>query len=154
MRFSFGRFDFLDCGDLTWNIEKQLVCPINQIGAIDLYQVTHHGMAISNHPTLVKSIAPTVAVMNNGPRKGGDAAAVELLLAQPSVKALYQLHKNAATPASSNTDPALIANADPAGGQLIRATVAPNGTRFEVRIGADGPSRSFENALKPWFPNS
>jgi competence protein ComEC len=144
LKFTFGRFDFLDCGDLTWNIEKQLVCPVDQIGAIDLYQVTHHGMAISNHPTLVQTIAPTVAVMNNGPRKGGDAAAVARLLALPSLKALYQLHKNAATPPSSNTDPALIANSDPAGGQFIRATVTPDGAHFEVRIGADGPARTFE----------
>ncbi len=74
-----GQFDFLDCGDLTWNIEKKLVSPVDRIGPIDLYQVTHHGMAISNHPTLLQTIAPTVTIMNNGPAERGDAETVQPL---------------------------------------------------------------------------
>jgi beta-lactamase superfamily II metal-dependent hydrolase len=142
-RLRFGRFDFLDCGDLTWNVEKQLVCPIDAIGPIDLYQVTHHGMAISNHPTLVRTIAPTVAIMNNGPRKGGDPKTVALLKSIPSIEAAYQLHKNAATADEANTEAALIANKDAAGGQFIHASVAPDGSRFTVQIGPDGPARTF-----------
>ena len=144
-RFRLGAFDFLDCGDLTWNIEKQLVCPRDRIGPIDLYQVTHHGMDTSNHPTLVKTIAPTVAIMNNGPRKGGSPATVKLLKSIPSIRAAYQLHKNAATGPEDNTEPDLIANADPEGGQFLRVTVAPGGARFTVRVGADGPPRSFDS---------
>lgn len=143
IRFRFKGFTFLDCGDLTWNVEKQLVCPSDKIGQVDLFQVTHHGMAISNHPTLVRTIAPTVAVMNNGPRKGGDPKAVALLKSVPSLEALYQLHRNAATSASDNTDASLIANEPDKGGQFIRATVAPDGATFQVRIGADGAPRSF-----------
>lgn len=145
LRFRLGKFDFLDCGDLTWNVEKTLVCPVDRIGPIDLFQVTHHGAANSNHPTLVKTIAPTVAVMNNGPRKGGDAAAVSLLKSLPTIHALYQLHKNAATPDGSNTDPELIANDDPAGGEFIHASVAPDGLRFEVTIGGEGVAKAFES---------
>jgi competence protein ComEC len=145
LRFRFGKFDFLDCGDLTWNVEKSLVCPRDLIGPIDLYQVTHHGMDISNHPTLVRTIAPTVAIMNNGPRKGGAPAAVRLLKSIPSLKALYQLHKNAATGPEDNTDPELIANKDSQGGQFIRVAVAPGGERFTVQIGADGAPRAFES---------
>lgn len=145
IRFRLGKFDFLDCGDLTWNVEKKLVCPRDLIGPIDLFQVTHHGMAISNHPTLVETIRPTVAVMDNGPRKGGDAKAVALLKSVSSIKALYQLHKNAATRAAENTDPALIANHDPAGGQFIRASATPDGARFTVQIGTDGTTKTFES---------
>src|SRR5262249_40527216 len=143
LRFRLGRFDFLDCGDLTWNVEKRLVCPVDRIGPIDLFQVTHHGMAISHHPTLVRTIAPTVALMNNGPRKGGDAAAAKLLKSIPSIRAAYQLHKNAATGDDENTDRALIANTSPEGGQFLHVSVAPDGSSFRVQVGADGPAREF-----------
>ena len=142
-RFRLGRFDFLDCGDLTWNVEKQLVCPTDKIGPIDLYQVTHHGMDISNHPTLVRTIAPTVAIMNNGPRKGGAPATVKLLRSIPSIQAAYQLHKNAATPAVDNTDPALIANASPAGGEFIKVSVELDGSSFSVQVGPEGAKKTF-----------
>jgi competence protein ComEC len=143
LRLRLGDFTFLDCGDLTWNVERALVCPADLIGPVDLYQVTHHGMAISNHPTLLATIRPTVAIMNNGPSKGGDAATVGRLKEIPSIQAAYQLHKNAATGPDANTDPALIANGSPAGGQFIRVAVAPDGATFRVRIGADGPERTF-----------
>jgi beta-lactamase superfamily II metal-dependent hydrolase len=142
-KLTMGRFDFLDCGDLTWNVEKKLVCPVNLIGPIDLFQVTHHGMDISNHPTLVRSIAPTVAVMNNGPRKGGSPATVKLLKSIDSIQALYALHRNQAAGPEDNADPKLTANADPAGGELIHVHVEPDGGKFTVRVGAKGEAREF-----------
>jgi hypothetical protein len=100
-------------------------------------------MAISNHPTLVRTIAPTVAIMNNGPRKGGDPATVKLLKEVPSIQAAYQLHKNAATAAAENTAADLIANANAAGGQFIHVAVDADGNRFRVQIGEGGPARTF-----------
>ncbi len=141
--FTLGRFQFFDAGDLTWNVEKKLVCPVDLIGKVDLYQVTHHGMDISNHPTLVRTIAPTVSIMNNGPRKGGAAATVKLLRSIPTIEAAYQLHRNVATRPEDNTEPALIANKDPAGGQIIRVFVDPDGSSFTVQMGEDGPKRRF-----------
>lgn len=143
IKFSLGPFDFLDCGDLTWNVEKDLVVPYDRIGPVDVYQVTHHGMDISNHPTLVRTIAPTVALMNNGPRKGGSAATVKLLKSIPSIQAVYALHKNVATGPDANADPALTANADPAGGRFLHVAVAPDGKSYTVQIGPDGSAREF-----------
>jgi competence protein ComEC len=143
IRFRFGAFDFLDCGDLTWNIEQALVCPQNTLGFIDLYQVTHHGMDSSNNPVLLRTIQPTVAIMNNGPRKGGSPATVKLLRSIPSIKAAYQLHRNAQSSSEDNTDSDLIANSNPAGGQFIHVWVAPDGSKFSVQIGPDGPKREF-----------
>jgi beta-lactamase superfamily II metal-dependent hydrolase len=143
LHLSLGRFQFFDGGDLTWNVEKRLVCPVNLVGTIDLFQVTHHGMDISNHPTLVQSIAPVVAIMNNGPHKGGSPATVKLLKSVPSIQAAYQLHKNAATGVEDNTDAALIANKDASGGEFIQVRVAPDGLKFTVRIGEHGAERTF-----------
>jgi competence protein ComEC len=143
--FTLGRFQFFDAGDLTWNVEKKLVCPIDLIGKVDLYQVTHHGMDISNHPTLVQTIEPTVAIMNNGPRKGGAPATVKRLRSIPSIEAAYQLHRNAATSAEDNADASLIANKDQAGGTIIRVFVQRDGSSFTVQIGEDGAKRRFES---------
>jgi beta-lactamase superfamily II metal-dependent hydrolase len=145
IRFRLGKFDFLDCGDLTWNVEKKLVCPANLVGQIDVYQVTHHGLDISNHPTLLKTIQPTITVMNNGPRKGGSAAVVKLLQSVPSIEAAYQLHKNAATGDDENTDPKLIANGDAEGGKFIEVRVEPDGAAYTVRINAEGKARSIQS---------
>lgn len=145
IRFRLGKFDFLDCGDLTWNVEKALVCPHDLIGPIDLFQVTHHGMSISNHPALLRTVKPIVAIMNNGPRKGGSAETVQRLRAIPSIQAAYQLHRNASTSDAENTDPSLIANSDPKGGQFLHVAVSADGSTFRVQVGADGPERAFES---------
>ncbi|MFM7130479.1 MAG: ComEC/Rec2 family competence protein [bacterium] len=144
-KFSLGKFDFFDAGDLTWNVEKQLVCPVNLVGVVDLYQVTHHGMDISNHPTLLKSLDPSVAIMNNGPRKGGSAATVKWLRELPNLKGSYALHRNATTSEAENMPAEVTANKDTTGGEFIRVTVAPDGSSYTVRIGAYGKESRYES---------
>jgi competence protein ComEC len=143
--FSLGKFQFFDAGDLTWNVEKRLVCPIDLVGPVDLYQVTHHGMDISNHPTLVQTLAPTVAIMNNGPRKGGAPDTVKRLRSVSSIQAAYQLHRNAATSDDDNTDPSLIANKASTEGEFIRVRIGPDGSKFTVQVGEHGAERTFES---------
>ena len=143
--FSFGKFQFFDAGDLTWNVEKRLVCPVNLVGPVDLYQVTHHGMDISNHPTVIESLLPTVAIMNNGPRKGGSPATVKRLRSVASIQAAYQLHRNSATSDDDNTDPSLIANKGGSEGEFIRVRIAADGSKFTVQVGEQGTERTFES---------
>ena len=40
---TYGRFKFLDVGDLTWDKEMELACPENKLGMVTLMQATHHG---------------------------------------------------------------------------------------------------------------
>jgi beta-lactamase superfamily II metal-dependent hydrolase len=53
---TYGSFRMIDMGDLTWNKEKDLVCPVNKIGKVDLYLVSHHGMNMSGSPQWVRAL--------------------------------------------------------------------------------------------------
>jgi hypothetical protein len=89
---TFGEFRGLHLGDLTVNQEFDLMCPTNPIGAVDLYMVSHHGSGSSNAPVLVHAIAPRVAIMNNGTRKGGTPDSMTTLHTAPRLQDLWQLH--------------------------------------------------------------
>jgi competence protein ComEC len=106
---SYGKARILNLADLTWDVEKQLVCAINQVGKIDLMVVSHHGSDLSNTPTLFAAAAPTVALVANGARKGGDKPVLERLKAAPSQPAVWQVHY-ATRAAEANTAERQIAN--------------------------------------------
>jgi hypothetical protein len=89
---TFGRFRTVHLGDLTWNKEFDLMCPSNRLGTVDLFIVSHHGQPVSNNPVLVHAIAPRVAIMNNGTRKGGQPDAMKVLFSSPGLEDLWQIH--------------------------------------------------------------
>ncbi|MES1255468.1 MAG: MBL fold metallo-hydrolase [Acidobacteriota bacterium] len=91
----------LDLGDLTWNTEHDLVCPNNLLGTIDLYLTTHHGLARSGPPALVHALRPRVAIMNNGPTKGGAAETIATLRSAPGLEDIWQLHYSTERPANA-----------------------------------------------------
>jgi beta-lactamase superfamily II metal-dependent hydrolase len=109
---TFGRFRVLDLGDLLWNNELPLVCPRNLVGAVDLFMVTHHGLASSNSPQLVHSVRPRVAVMQNGTRKGGAPGVFQLLRTSPGLEDIWTLHWSYAAAIEHNSAGAFIANVD------------------------------------------
>ena len=47
VKVSLGKFSFVYLGDLTWNVENSLFCPINKVGRVDAYLVTHHAQSFS-----------------------------------------------------------------------------------------------------------
>lgn len=146
MVLQFGDYRFMTCGDLTWNIEAKLVTPRNPIGTVDTFMVTHHGLPTSNNPVLLKAIDPVVAVMCNGPTKGGAAATQTTLKQVKSLKALYQLHRNVALKDDEQAPKDFIANhggSDRCEGVFVKLSVAPDGKQYTVQIGPEGEKRTY-----------
>jgi beta-lactamase superfamily II metal-dependent hydrolase len=125
---SFGKARILNLSDSTWKIEKQLVCPANKLGRIDLMVVSHHGSSLSNSPQLYEAVRPRVALLGNGETKGGDRQVLETLAMAPSRPAVWQLHSATKSP---ELDVAAERIANPAG--------RPDGAYgIEARVSADG----------------
>ena len=143
---SFGPFRFYDGGDLSWNAEAALVCPEDRVGAaVDVYQTDGHGGANASNPVLLRTLRPTVAVMNNGPRKGGAPATLTSLGRNATLRALYQLHRSLDA-AEGNTAAERIANEgeeDDCAGQFIRLTVDPDGRHFTMWVPASGHRKTY-----------
>lgn len=141
----YGQFKFFHGADLTWNVEETLVCPENLPGEVDLFQVNHHGLDQSNHPALVSNLSPTVTVMNNGTRKGCGPATVTTLRNTPSIKTMYQVHKNIREDSEYNTDDEFIANLEEAcKAHYIKLTVAPDGQTYTVSIPGRGHEATYQ----------
>jgi hypothetical protein len=69
--FTYGKFKFLDLGDLDWANEMALTCPVNKLGTVTIWQSDRHGsLHGAGTPALLGAIKPQVIVVNNGPRKG------------------------------------------------------------------------------------
>jgi competence protein ComEC len=142
--FSFGNFKFFDGGDLTWNIEDRLVCPKNLVGTVDVYQSDHHGLDLSNNPALVHALRPRVAIINNGPRKGGEVHTFATIKSSPGIEAIYQLHRNVRTTAEDNAPPDFVANDEEAcKGEFVKLSVSADGKSYTVAIPGKNISRNY-----------
>ncbi len=126
---TYGKFRFLDLGDLTKAKEIAMVCPNNPIPPIDLYLVTHHGFNLSNSRAIVDAIHPRVAIMNNGAHKAGSPEAWQTVHDSPGIEDLYMVHTAEGSDAAHNSPEALIAN--PKG-------AASDGAYFKVIANTDG----------------
>jgi competence protein ComEC len=108
MLMTFGKTRILDLGDLTWDKELELVCPVNKIGKVDVYFVPGHGNDLSNIAPDA-AFDPLVALLQNGPRKGGDADVVREVGSFPELEGFWRLHASVAYP-DLDGDPHYITN--------------------------------------------
>ncbi|HEV8414526.1 MAG TPA: MBL fold metallo-hydrolase [Bryobacteraceae bacterium] len=133
---TYGKFTFLDVGDLTWDREMMLACPVNKVGQVTLMQATHHGFSNgqSGAPALIWSLKPQVVVVNNGARKGFSNGGYETLAKIPGIEGIWQGHKGAMNDADHNTSADMIANLDEGAadqGNWIKASISKEG-KFTV----------------------
>jgi beta-lactamase superfamily II metal-dependent hydrolase len=143
----FGKFRFIDMGDLTWNYEQKLVSPVNLIGTVDLFQTTHHGLDRSNSPQFVWAIQPKVVVMNDGPHKGGPPSVFETLRRSPGLEDIWQVHLALDTPKEINTGEHMIANLGTSAeckGNWLEVSVDPDG-RYTLINQRNGYSKAYES---------
>jgi len=143
-RLTFGNFKFFAGGDLTWNVEHKLACPVNLPGRVDVYLVNHHGLDSSNNPALLDALKPRIAVINNGARKGGEPGTLKTLKSISNVKAIFQLHRNVRIDERENAPFAFVANDDEqCSGEYIKLSVAANGQSFAVSLPAKALTYTF-----------
>ena len=139
----FGKFRALDLGDIPFVEEVALTCPVNKIGKIDFFIATHHGLFYSNSPALVHGVAPRVALMENGAKKGGSPAAWDIIKSSPGLEALYQLHWSEEGGAAHNSPAEFLANPDgPDAGNYFKITAHEDGS-FDVLNSRTGKTKSY-----------
>lgn len=131
----FGRFRFLDVGDLSGPPLFALGCPKDLLGRVDAYLVAHHGGDDAADPALYAAIQPRVAIVNNGPRKGGTPPAIRTLRTLTATDT-WELHRSELRDAE-NVDDARIANLDDRTAHWILLRAHEDGS-FEVTNGRTG----------------
>jgi hypothetical protein len=103
---------------------------------------------ISNNPLLIRSLAPTVSVMNNGARKGGAKATLATLRSVSSIQTMYQLHRDLRGGSEYNTDDQYIANQEEkCEGNYIKCSVDPSGKSYTISIPAKGFVKTYQTRM-------
>jgi beta-lactamase superfamily II metal-dependent hydrolase len=153
--FTYGRFRFLDLGDLDWSTEIELSCPVNRLGEVTLYQTSRHGAFDgAGAPAHLHALRPQTVVVNNGPRKGlggpspgsqkAQTAHYDRIAKTPGLEGVWQGHLSLLDK-DHNTAEAMIANLEDTAdckGHWIRASVEPDG-RYTITNGRNGFSRTY-----------
>lgn len=139
----YGKMRLIDLGDLTGDKEMQLMCPVNKLGQMDVYVVSHHGWYPSSSTAFVDGIAPRIAVMDNGETKGGSPSVWDIIEKSPRLKNLWQLHDSAEGGERHNVAAPYIANLKGGmDGNYIRLSAYPDG-RLVVYNSRTGQSTNY-----------
>jgi competence protein ComEC len=122
----YGAFRFADFGDLTWNKSYRLFCPINMVGTVDAYVITHHGLSMdlaaagvwewgysSAPPAEVFGLRPRVAFLLAGEDYVGRVATPEAwqrTRSSPGLEDIWQVHYVGEAGPENNAAEKFIAN--------------------------------------------
>ncbi len=106
----FGKFRFLDLGDLTKAKEIPLVCPDNLIGHVDLYLVNHHGFNLSNSKPSSTPSTPAWPSWTTARTRPAVPKRGRRCMRAPGLLDLWMLHTAEDSDAAHNSADPLIAN--------------------------------------------
>jgi competence protein ComEC len=137
----FGKFRFLDVGDLTGQPLFDLACPRSLIEPVDVYLVAHHGGPDASDPATFAAFRPRVAIMNNGLKKGGASATFETMHHVAGLEDVWQLHRSEAA-GGKNFAAEHIANLDESSAHWIKVSAAEDGS-FRVTNERTGSSKTY-----------
>jgi competence protein ComEC len=137
----YGRFRFIDLGDLSGPPLHALFCPANLLGPADVYLVPHHGGADVSEPAYLAAVAPRVAIMNNGAIKGGSREAFATLHNASRLDDVWQVDKSR-TEGAQNFADERIANLDETTGHWLKVSANEDGS-FQVTNGRTGKSKTY-----------
>ena len=141
---SYGKFRMLDPADLTWNKDRELMCPVNRVGTVDLYMTANHGTDNANSPVLVHALRPRVVIADNGPAKGAAAATFQTVESSPGLEDYWQAHYLIAGGEKANVAPDYIANIEGSpDGKWIKVSVEQDGT-FTVTNSRNNFSKTYK----------
>jgi hypothetical protein len=140
----FGKVSIAALGDLTWNREHELFCPIDKVGHVNILLVTNHGMAVSSHPASIAALRPEIAILGNSATKGDVPATIDTINASPGLQGFWKLHASIADPRLTG-DPDFIANLEPAPdhGYSLRLDISRGGL-VTVTNSRNGFNRTYQ----------
>ena len=122
------------------------MCPLNKIGRVDVYIASHHGFNQSGSAVLVHAIAPRIAIVDNGAKKGGSPSALDIIKSSPNLADLWQVHFSEEAGPAHNTAPEFIANpSGPDSANYLKLTANPDGA-FSVFNSRTKQSRQYSSA--------
>jgi competence protein ComEC len=126
---TYGKFRFVDLGDLTWNKEIALMCPRNRLGRADVFLASHHSNSNSNSKALVWALEPRVTIIDNGARKGGSSESWKRIYEAPGRERIWELHYSVEGGKEANAAPGYIANSEnrPDQGHYLELSARPDG---------------------------
>jgi hypothetical protein len=95
---TYGKARIAAFGDLTWDRDKDLACPVDKVGKVGVYLMSNHGLAQSTSPAIVAALQPVVVIEGNGFTKGDDPDRVKSLMDSPRIQGFWRLHRNSRHP--------------------------------------------------------
>lgn len=114
----YGNFRLLDLSDVIWNQEKELMCPRNLLGTVDVYHTSRHGTDFAGSAALVHAVRPRIAIMNNGAMKGGTKGTFEIVRSSPGIEDFWQLHSSMTDGKDMNSPDQFIATVESQPGHM------------------------------------